>query len=259
MNVTTKSNYIAIILYSHNTGEQMKYNILTVANHSYFNFLKLFISSARRYLPENKINFLYVYDTGLTSQDLEWLSTRDVVVRPTKVDMAKMDNIHDEVWETITYSKTSFLKDSLMRDPTPTIMVDVDCMFVNDMFFWLELFEGNRDFILCRTTYKKPKYIGCFFAAIDIKESLPFLDLWIKQIPKMNTMVKESPALSKVVEDHSLQYNYGEIRDKVICAPVHLTTPDSCILHMKSYKDIRTVDQRITQKEVLPYLKELDL
>ena len=51
----------------------MKYNIITVANENYKDFLKLFVNSLFENVDFNSINRIYIFDTGLSKETKDYV------------------------------------------------------------------------------------------------------------------------------------------------------------------------------------------
>ena len=229
----------------------MKYNILTVANEDYKHFIKLFINSLFENCDMENIENVYVFDTGLSQETVDYLGDfPKVVVRQTDID-AKSDQIHDEGWKTNTYSKTKFLLSILQQDRIPTFMIDSDCIFVEN---FEDLIDWESDFVVCKRNRKGfSKYIGSFFGAIHISAACTFIAEWIFNIDflQKNTKMKhcESPALVKTCEAPG--YKIQELEEQVISAV--WPTEKSRIYHLKSDHYALTVEQRINLPHARPF------
>ena len=231
----------------------MKYNIMTVANENYKKFIKLFINSLFELYDMADVNKVYVYDTGLSKETIEYLQDfpKIEVVKTSIISVS--NKIHDEGWKTSTYSKTKFLLEILIQDELPTFMIDSDCIFVSN---FQHLVDWDSDVVACdRNREGFSKHIGSFFGAINVENSKEFLVKWIDNLEYLqnNTDMKhcESPALSKTIKENS--YNVQELPEQVVSA----VFPDqtSLIFHLKSDYYAKTVEERISLPHAINFVK----
>ena len=221
----------------------MKYNILTVANEGYASFIKLFVNSLFERVHLKNVQTVYVFDTGLSQETVEYLENfPKVVVRQTDINSIS-EKIHDEGWKTNTYSKTKFLLSVLQQDKIPTFMIDSDSIFVEN---FEDLIDWECDFVVCKRGREGfSKYIGSFFGAIHVSASCTFIAEWITNIDYLqkNTDMKhcESPALSKTSATPG--YNIQELKEQVVSAV--WPNEESRIYHLKSDHYALTVEQRL--------------
>lgn len=230
----------------------MKYNIITVANEGYKDFLKLFVNSLFENVDMQNINKVYIFDTGLSKETKEYINlfpSFDIV--DTQM-VTKFKEIHDSGWATNTYSKTKFLKQTLEKDSLPTFMIDSDCIFAEG---FENLIDFDKDFVACdRNRDGFSKHIGSFFGALNIENSLNFLNKWIDNISFLQQEGKlkhcESPALSKTISE--TDFNIQEIEETLVSA----VFPDesSRIYHLKSDYYALTIESRIQLPHAKPFV-----
>jgi len=231
----------------------MKYNILTVCNEDYAQFIKLFVNSMFELIDISNVEKVFIYNTGLSKETIEYLNNfPKVVVVKTDIEAAS-SKIHDEGWKTNTYSKTKFLLETLEETKVPTVMIDSDCIFVED---FEDLLDFQKDFSVCVRNRKGfSRYIGSFFAALDVEKSIDFLKKWIINIDALQRTTKmkhcESPALVKSVDE--TDFKIQEIQEQIISA----VFPDnsSRIIHLKSDHYAITVEQRLNLKHARPFVR----
>ena len=107
----------------------MKYNLITVSNSEYFPFAELFITSLYENINLNNLDKIFIFDTGLTYSERNFLeSFSRVEIKETDI-VAPFDEVHGENWGKNVYSKTKFLLSTLEETNTPTLMIDIDCVF----------------------------------------------------------------------------------------------------------------------------------
>ncbi len=231
----------------------MKYNIMTVANEDYKDFIKIFVNSLFELYNMKQVENVYIYDTGLSTATKEYLlDFPKVLIVKTDV-VSKSNEIHDEGWKTSTYSKTGFLLDVLERDSVPTIMIDSDCIFISNID---HLINWNCDIVACNRNRKGfSKHIGSFFAALDVERSKTFIKKWIDNLNYLqnNTDLKhcESPALSKTIEESD--FKLQEIPEQIVSA----VFPDenSLIIHLKSDYYAKTIKERLSLPHAAPFVE----
>jgi len=232
----------------------MKYNILTVANEDYSPFIKLFVNSLFEFVDTKNVNKIYIFDTGLSQITLNYLNHfPQVEIRNTDIS-APSSEIHDEGWQKNTYSKTKFLLSVLEETRLPTLMIDSDSIFVSN---FEDLIDWNSDIVACnRNREGFSKHIGSFFGAIDVNNSIEFLQKWIKNIAELqekgNLKHCESPALSKtILEEEGV--NIFEIEEILVSA----VFPDkkSRIYHLKSDYYAKTIESRLSLPHAIQYFK----
>ena len=231
----------------------MKYNILTVCNEDYAPFIKLFVNSMFELIDISNVEKVFIFNTGLSQETINYLNSFP------KVEIVKTDiyagssKIHDEGWKKNTYSKTKFLLETLEKTKSPTLMIDSDCIFVED---FEDLLNFEKDFSVCVRDRKGfSRYIGSFFAATNVENSIAFLKKWIENIELLQNTTDmkhcESPALVKTVDETDFQVL--EIQEQIISA----VFPDSSskIIHLKSDYYAITVEQRLNLKHAQPFVR----
>jgi len=230
-------------------GCLVRYNILTVLNEGYAQFGRLFINSLFDNIDLDSIDTIYIYDTGLSSNSKKYLSLFPKIKIVDAGFIALSEDIHDKGWQKNTYSKTRFLKEVLVETGIPTIMIDADCVFKCE---FIKLLDSNTDLTVCRRT--RPgfsNHLGSFFAANNITKSINFLDKWIDRIENSEGKHKESPALSYVLENQNI-LKIQELDESVISALGD--SSDVRIFHLKSDSGLETIERRINQPHLIPYI-----
>jgi len=231
----------------------VKHNILTVANENYREFLMLFINSLFEFGYLQDTETIYVFDTGLSEDTRIYLNHFPKVKVIDSGFTTESQQIHDEGWKKNTYSKTTFLKQILSETQIPTFMIDSDSIFVQN---FLDLIDTECDIIACRRD--RPgfsKYIGSFFGAINVEQSLIFIDEWIENINLLQetTDLKhcESPALAKTIAENN--FKVQELPEQVISAV--FPSDESRILHLKSDHYALTVKDRLNLQHAQPFVQ----
>ena len=145
-----------------------KYNIFTVCNPEYVPFLTLFMCSLYDNVDLEPIEKIVVVNFGLSEQvqsyfvrnfpKISFLNAKEVVNSST---------MHDKGWSKVTYSKVPYLREVCKSTKIPTLMVDVDSVFVGDISLRVKNYKG--DFVVCdRNRDGFSKYIGSYFMVLNI-------------------------------------------------------------------------------------------
>lgn len=230
----------------------MRYNIITVINSDYFVFGKIFVNSFYDNINLNNIHKLYIYDTGLSDEDKRYLSGFPQLEIVSSLLNTKFVKLHDKDWCKNVYSKTSFLHQVIEKDLLPTIMIDSDCLFLNDFF---NLIPKKFDFVACSRGKKAcTPYIASFFVINSIEKAAAFINDWHKEMRYVIRTFKESPALCKLISKGI--YNVGFIPEELISFTGTDITEKVKIVHMKSTRELQTIEQRINQPHLIKYIEK---
>ena len=232
---------------------QLKYNIMTVMNSDYFNFGKMFVNSFYDVIDLNHINKLYIYDTGLNEKDLNFLkSFKQLEVMLTNLQ-TKHTALHDADWCKNVYSKTAFLLEVIKKDKLPTIMIDSDCLFIDNFF---HLLDSSRDFLACQRKDASAfsEYIASFFVIHSINQAEDFISRWREEMYMGTENHKESPALTRLIKENL--FDVGILDEDSISYTGTQITDEVKIVHMKSSNTLRTVEQRIHQPHLARYCEK---
>ena len=247
----------------------MKYNIFTVLNEGYEKFGILFVSSIIDKLDLDLIDNIFVYDTGLTTETKNKLKIFEKVkIVDSGLDSGNDTSVHSVTWQKNVYSKAKLLKHCVENQEIfyPTVMVDVDCIFIREFF---DLVDVTKDAILCKRSMRgrvqghqaTSSHIGSFFSINKrTPETMKFLDLWISNIDKVSEKgengsytPKESPALSLAYDELNSDMNLGELPEPII-ANIEITPPhDARIYHLKSDFRFLTIESRVNQPRAIQY------
>lgn len=249
----------------------MKYNIFTVLNEGYERFGILFLSSIIDRLDLEKIENIFVYDTGLSEQTKKKFSIfQKVKIINSGIATNSDTKVHGKTWQENVYSKAKLLRECVIKQEEflPTIMVDADSIFVNEFY---NLIDFEKDLVLCRRSSRgraknhisNSSHIGSFFAINKkTKKSLTFLENWIAKIEKsihedLNStgqyVAKESPALSDTYEEMKGELKIQELSEPIISNIEVFPPRDAVIYHLKSDAGLMTVEERTSQAKARYY------
>lgn len=227
-----------------------KYNVMTVLNSDYFDFGKMFVNSFYDVMNLEKLNKLYIFDTGLSERNKAYLSGYPKLEIVSTNLMTKHTNLHDEDWCKNVYSKTAYLLNIINQDLIPTIMIDSDCMFVKD---FTDILPKDNNFIVCKRDVGNSfcEYIASFFAVMNPSAASDFIKEWREEMYYGTENHKESPALSRLV--YKKTYEVSELAEDLISCTKEDLSEDTYIVHMKSTNTLRTVEQRVKQPHLMNY------
>ena len=248
----------------------MKYNIFTVLNEGYERFGILFLSSIIDRLDLEKIDNIFVYDTGLSKETKKKFSLfQKVKIIDSGLETDSDTKVHGKTWQKNVYSKAKLLKRCVIDQKQfyPTIMIDADSIFVNEFYNLIDL---EKDLVLCKRSMRgrannhisNSSHIGSFFSFNKRNEkTLKFLDNWVAKIENSinidsNTgqyIAKESPALSQTYEELKDEIIIGELPEPVISNIETFPPKDAVIYHLKSDAGLMTVDERTSQPKARYY------
>ena len=212
-----------------------KYSIISVVNNQYKKFAIVFLKSALANLNMDNIHEIHLLDTGLTNEDHDLLSNMHEKINLTRYsdEMLNSKQAWDDGWQKNVDLKTTFAKQYLQSTNAPTCMVDIDCMFINDIS---HIMSSNGDVVLCDRSdiWSGMPIIASFVAFINVDQSIKFLNDWrtcmlnvkgfqTKETPALNDMVRNNTDYDLLAYSHKVVglYNYDALND------------DTCILHFK--------------------------
>lgn len=199
----------------------MYYNIFTIANSGYFKFCRIFVESLHEKLDLSKINKIFIGDTGLTEDELKYLSMYDKIQVVSTDYVSKDTSLWSDDWLNVVGFKTKLLRELVKKEEVPIVMIDLDCMFVNDFHDLLfGIFADERPIKVCYRKGHPIPYIGSFVSIGDKEKGIHFLDKWIEKIENWNSVPKESPALSQLCKElgGALGGAISKLDEKIICA-----------------------------------------
>tara|TARA_B100000212_G_scaffold332274_1_gene300371 strand:- start:870 stop:1637 length:768 start_codon:yes stop_codon:yes gene_type:complete len=244
------------------------YNLFTVLNSAYMPFGKIWLNSLHRNTDVEMIKKVYILDTGLSAEDLEYLKRfpkvnivkSDIDIKHTSDALPK-----NSLWLQHVLRKTKFFRTVIKNDPTPLIMVDSDCMFVSD---FLRHIPQGKDVLVCNRSYHQhDNWIASFFVVNNVENGLVFMKLWIDRMKKL---MVEKPERGWF-ESHSLNLCLQELRQynpyslkvgdvftaNVACEePDLFSEQDTSILHFKGTSKKTNFQERITRFDEVVDVKQ---
>ena len=220
----------------------MKYSVFTIMNSSYFYFGKIFIDSLFKKIDIDKIDNVFIGDTGLTDEHRKYLSSFDkVILVDTKYNIQE-SVLWDSNWLDNVSSKTETLYKLILMYDLPIIMIDVDSMFVRNFDEFINLDYdvqvAKRDSKSNVNVENHPvPYIGSFVSINNNQGGKLFLRNWIDRISTIPNIPKESRALSQICLENKPFYKIGDLLVREISSYAdrkYLEEFDTRIVHFKS-------------------------
>ena len=236
--------------------EDKKYSVYTILNSVYMKYFgKIFINSLYDKVDVDKIETIYIGDTGLNDYDIEYLSKFDKV-KIVSTDISDKDGgfaMWDDKWHNSVSQKTKLLRELVKTESLPIVMLDADLLFLKDIS---SLIDDDYDIQVCfrnherRETPHQMDYLASY-VSVNNKSGLKFLDKWIDMIDNSDSInyrgnliqAKETPCLCKTVEifneDADSDLKIGDVAEDIVSVydPPGLPTmpePDVCrIIHFK--------------------------
>jgi len=218
----------------------MKYSIISVVNGSYKKFALVFLKSAIENLNLENIHEICLLNTGLNNEDVQQIKS----IHP-KIKIISSGEIHnsdqswDAGWQQNVLLKTNFALSYIQENPIPVCMIDIDSMFINDIF---DIVSTQGDIILCDRSdlWGGMPFIASFVGFLNPHKSIEFIKEWRE---KMNYMfdkgfkTKETPALNELVKSTTNYNLLGASHKMVGLYKPDLYTEQTRILHFKGAGD----------------------
>ena len=234
--------------------ENDKYSVFTILNSVYMKFGKIWLNSMHDNVDMNKIENIFIGDTGLNDNDKKYLEKFNKV-KIINTDVSDTDGdfkMWDNKWHNSVSQKTKLFRELVKTQDLPIIMLDADLLFLKDISC---LINSDYDIQVCFRNHERrekphPMDYLASYVCVNNKKSLKFLDAWIDMIENSDSVeingnlitAKETPCLCKTVEVFKQQHNdikIGDVAEDIVSVydPPGLPTmiePDVCrIIHFK--------------------------
>lgn len=235
------------------------YSILTIADQTYFTFLRILLNSIKDKCDQSKIHTIYVIDAGFTEEQLTYIQNafKNVTIVSTNINGKFSGGVWGEDWNRIVKSKTAYLYDIVSKSSEPIMMVDSDMFVIKDLY---SLITMGGDIQVCVRPNNNVKYIGSYFVSINHEKSLSFIKDWqLTTLSKING-APESPSLVETIDKYKQILNIHEFEQHIVnvLEPKYLRE-DTHIIHFKGSSlptDIGILYKtRIEDRGWLPYVK----
>tara|TARA_B100001094_G_C18089509_1_gene749629 strand:+ start:274 stop:1032 length:759 start_codon:yes stop_codon:yes gene_type:complete len=235
-----------------------KYSVYFTLNSSYIKFGRIWIESLHDRVNMNNVKNIFISDTGLKQRDREYFLNFDKV---KIIDSGVISNFDEGTWgkgwhQSVT-SKTKVLKELVKNNDEPIVMIDGDCMFLDDISY---LINTDYDLQICHRPHLEQLGVAhlASFVSVNNKKCLDFIDEWIDEIKKTSIVdeqgkikAKETPSLSRVVKNNINNYDIQNIPENwVSVMRLNEVTRNSVIAHFKGSDISKTFDE-LFQKRVI--------
>lgn len=215
-------------------------NIVTVVNSQYMPFAEVFFNSLTEISDYEKIDRVFVIDTGINKNDQKKLSQlcNKLVICQTNTAVPNAA-LHTEKWREIVGMKLrSLLRIIKVTDHIyPLCMIDIDSYFNKN---FLHEVDTDVDFVVCKRSTPMINndnyvltHIGSFFC-VNNRTAVKFLDSWMREMNDIQGDHIETPALCnllKNIEKHD-KFKIQHAEQDIVSA-VNFTEK-CCIFHLKS-------------------------
>jgi len=221
-----------------------KYSILSVANKQYTKFAYVFIQSAIKHLNLDNVHEICILETGMDSADISYLTNLHPKIKFINGAKVSSSKAWDDGWQENVLLKTNFAKEYISNKSIPACMIDIDCMFVQDISSIITA-DKHDGIVLCDRSeiWGGMPYIASFVGFVNIEQSLNFINDWILCIDNIKGFrTKETPALNEIIRSASEKYDfYAASHDIVGLYVKDKFNSNSCILHFKGGGDSENI------------------
>lgn len=220
----------------------MKYNIVTSANKSYFPLLDVLISSIRKNCDLDKIQNIYIIDSGL-----DWCTSyfNDEKIKIVRTGLSdEYDGVHSKGWGKATRSKTNGLL-KLFNEydiKEPTILIDSDVCVLKDLSSIIDTNYDIQATVMHDGGHRRAdgifiKEIASFVCFNNIEFSKIFLNEWIQQIKTFEdtgvALPHETPAFNYTLRNNQSKMKISSLDENLVCADLKIF-PETYSVHFKS-------------------------
>lgn len=192
------------------------YNMVTVCNKSYQEFLIYFVNSLVKNCNLHNLNKLYVLNNGIDNDLMIRLSKKTdklVFLNNKNCDNKITHRGWSKEWGYNVDVKTILLLDILEKDKLPSFLIDVDCFFFRN---FESIIDFEKDVILCDRECDNHRMIGSFVYCNYTDNCLSFLKHWIYEQTLIKTYPKETLCLNKTYDKFKNKINIGCLSFKFI-------------------------------------------
>lgn len=236
------------------------YSILTIADQTYFTFLRILLNSIKDKCDETKINKIYIIDAGFSLDQLEYLNKTytSIEIINTDINANFAGGVWGEDWQKIVKSKSTYLYDIVSKSTEPIMLVDSDTFVLKDLYNLIPL---GGDIQVCSRPNHPIPYIGSYFLSINHKRSLNFIKDWqLATLAKTGKTAPESPSLVETVNKYKSLMNIIELGQEFVnvLEPQYISE-NTHLIHFKGSSLAKDIDvlykTRIDDRGWLPYVK----
>jgi len=244
------------------------YNILLLANDTYFKLLHICVKSISAICDMEKIGTIYIADLGLCNDYQKTLKSlnKKIEIISTNTTTGHSKELYSKDWIDAVSQKTAILRMLIKNNHTPVIMLDSDTIVVEDFSSCIDL---NYDIQVCKRAsplLRKDgiilEYIASFFVANSIRAEA-FVSAWIDRLSQRIDLKMppphETPALVEILRENT-ELKIGDLDENEISCENNYIKGLTKIIHAKSRnpKDLISI-YRFANIKHLPYRKMINL
>jgi len=244
------------------------YNILLLANNTYFKLLHICVKSICAACDMEKVGKIYIADLGLRNEYRQTLNevSKKIEILDTNTNTGHSKELYSKDWIDAVSQKTAILRMLIQSGRTPVVMLDSDTIVIEDFSACIDL---NYDIQVCKRAsplLRKDgvilEYIASFFIANNIRAEA-FVSAWIDRLSQRITLKlpppHETPALIEILQQNT-ELKIGILDENVISCENNYIRGLTKIIHAKSRnpKDRISV-YRFANISRLPYARTIKL
>ena len=205
------------------------YSILVVINDKYFDLCKIFINSIYKNCDLTKINSIIIGDIGISNKNKEYFQNYNLTKIVSFFSDINTNNggfTHSNEWKKSVTFKTKFLLDQIINLEDSLILIDVDCVILEDFY---DLINKKYDIQISKREIPSPRpdlnlmmeYIAAFVIInSNNKNVLDFLNDWIHNMQilekKKVALGHETPALCLTIKKFKSKNMVGELDERIV-------------------------------------------
>jgi len=211
-----------------------KYNMMVVANASYFAFCELLVRSFMDNVDLDRVDKFFLVDVGLKREHVEFFS------RWPRIHMISTDlktsfsdgGTWGTGWQRTVAQKTLMLKQCMEKTQDPIVMIDADCIVVKD---FSDLIDSSYDIQIAHRPSHTVPYLASFVIAHQTAASRKFVQEWTMEvISRPIEGPREGPAFCAVADRLKKQVRIGCIERRLVSAFNEREYSDGAyIIHLK--------------------------
>jgi len=246
----------------------MPYNLLLLANDSYYKLLRISVASICKNCDMEKIGKIFIADLGLRDEHRNEITklSKKISIVDTDANIGNSREVFSQNWIKAVSQKTLILRSLVENGNTPIVMIDSDTIIVKDFH---DVLNPEYDIQLCKRASPliRPdglvvEYIASF-VAINNANGINFITAWINRLEERvsQNMIPphETPAMVETAQKNE-KLKIGELDDKVVNCDNNYFPGITKIIHAKSRTANDSVSIfRFANIRNLPYNKAICL
>jgi len=244
------------------------YNLLLLANDTYFKLLNICVKSILSECDLNNINKIYIADLGLRKEYKVILAKQNDKIEILDTDTCTGDSkeLYSEDWIEAVSQKTAILLKLVQENLSPIIMLDSDTIILKD---FSDVIDHNYDIQVCKRAFPLRRkdglildYIASFFIVNNINAE-SFIITWINRLSERISLKMlpphETPAMTETIQQNT-KLKIGFLDENEISCENNNINGHTKIIHAKSRNPNDSVSiYRLANIKRLPYIRTITL